>query len=204
LGYPQEKEECSDNCEIAMVRTLARWSVEDYHHMIESGLLAGRQVELIDGQIINMAPERPIHRVTYRQGVKYLEALLGDRAVVFATAPVTLSSDGEPQPDLCIAIPPESRYDERHPEPNDIYWLIEVSNSTLSFDLGEKAQMYARHEIRDYWVIDISGSQLWVHREPSNGAYQSVVRYSMGTVTPLALPEVAVEVERLLHGDRNG
>ena len=182
-----------------MVRTLTRWTVKDYHHMIESGLLAGRQVELIDGQIINMAPELPIHRVTYRRGVKYLEALLANQAVVFATAPVTLPSDGEPQPDICIAIPPESRYDQRHPEPNDIYWLIEVSNSMLSYDLGDKAQMYARHEIQDYWVIDILGRQLWVHREPNNGKYQSVVKYSTGIITPLALPRVEVEVHRLLH-----
>jgi len=182
-----------------MVRTLTHWTVKDYHHMIESGLLAGRQVELIDGQIINMAPELPIHRVTYRRGVKYLEALLGTQAVVFATAPVTLPSDGEPQPDICIAIPPESRYDQRHPEPNDIYWLIEVSNSTLSYDLGDKAQMYARHKIQDYWVIDTTSNQLWVHREPNNGKYQSVVKYLMGIITPLALPQVEVEVHRLLH-----
>jgi len=60
-----------------MVRTLTHWTVADYHQMIESGILAGRHVELIDGQIIDMAPELPIHRVTYRRGVNYLEALLG-------------------------------------------------------------------------------------------------------------------------------
>ena len=183
---------------IAMVRTLTRWTVEDYHHMIESGLLANRQVELIDGHIINIAPELPIHRVTYRRGVKYLEALLDDLTVVFATAPITLPNEGEPQPDICIAIPPESRYDQRHPGPDDIYWLIEVSNSTLSYELGDKAQVYARNQILDYWVIDIPGSQLWIHREPNNGKYQSVVKYSAGKITPLALPSVSVDVHRLL------
>ncbi|EDX77218.1 conserved hypothetical protein [Coleofasciculus chthonoplastes PCC 7420] len=182
-----------------MVRTLTHWTVADYHQMIESGILAGRQVELLDGQIIDMSPELPIHRVTYRRGVKYLEALLGTQAVVFAIAPVTLPSDGEPPPDICIAIPPESRYDQRHPQPQDIYWLIEVSNSTLSYDLNDKAQMYARDQIRDYWVIDIIGSQLWVHREPNQGKHQSVVKYSTGIIIPLALPEVEVEVNRLLH-----
>lgn len=165
--------------------------------MIESGLLAGRQVELIDGQIIDMAPELPIHRVTYRRGAKYLEGLLGDRAVVFATAPITLLS-GEPQPDICIAAPPESRYDERHPLSEDIYWLIEVSNSTLTYDLAEKARSYAQGKIQEYWVLDIKGSQLWVHREPENGEYQSVRRFSSGKVAPLAFPEIEVEVSRLL------
>ena len=59
--------------------------------------------------------------------------------------------------------------------------------------------MYARHEIQDYWVIDISGNQLWVHREPNNGTYPSVVKYSTGLITPLALPQVEVNVHRLLH-----
>ncbi|MBV9389407.1 MAG: Uma2 family endonuclease [Chroococcidiopsidaceae cyanobacterium CP_BM_ER_R8_30] len=181
-----------------MVRTLTHWTVEDYHRMIESGLLAGRQVELIDGQIIDMAPELPIHQVTYRRGVKYLEALLGVRAVVFSTAPITLSGNGEPQPDICIAVPPESRYDERHPQAEDIFFLIEVSNSTLSYDLGEKAQLYARNRIQEYWVVDIPGIQLWVHREPRDGKYQSVVQFSAGKIIPLALPDVEVDVKRLL------
>ena len=166
--------------------------------MIESGLLAGRQVELIDGQIIDMTPELPIHRVTYRRVVKYLEGLLGVRAVVFATAPITLPRSGEPQPDICMARPPETRYDERHPGPDDIYWLIEVSNSTLSYDLGEKAQFYARDRIQEYWVIDVPRSKLWVHREPRDGEYRSLVQLVTGQVRPLALPEVAVEVNKLL------
>jgi len=148
-----------------------------------------------------MAPELPIHRVTYCRGAKYLEERLGDRAVVFATAPVTLPS-GEPQPNICIAAPPESRYDERHPAPEDIYWLIEVSNSTLTYNLEEKARSYAQGKIQEYWVLDIKGSQLWVHlwvhREPENGEYQSVRRFFSGKVAPLALPEIEVEVSKLL------
>lgn len=181
-----------------MVRTFTHWSIADYHRMIENGLLADRQVELIDGHILDMAPELPIHRVTYRRGVKYLEALLQNRAVVFATAPITLPDSSEPQPDICIAVPPESRYDQRHPHPDDICWLIEVSNSTLSYDLGEKAQVYARNHIREYWVIDIPHTQLWVHRQPRDGQYQSVVQGVTGEISPLALPEVTVAVKRLL------
>ncbi|MCP6758456.1 MAG: Uma2 family endonuclease [Fischerella sp. CENA71] len=181
-----------------MTRTLTHWTVEDYHRMIASGLLAGRQVELIDGQIVDMAPELPIHRATYRRGVKYLEALLGDRAVIFSAAPITLPKHGEPQPDICVAVPPESRYDQCHPEPEDIYWLIEVSNSTLAYDLDEKAKLYAKSGIQDYWVLDIAGTQLWVHRNPQNGEYQSVVRVSTGTLTPLLLPGIAIKVARLL------
>lgn len=180
-----------------MVRTLTRWTVEDYHRMIANGVLAGRQVELIDGQIIDMAPELPIHRATNRRGVKYLEALLKERAVVFSAAPITLPSDGEPQPDICIAAPPESQYDFRHPGPADIYWLIEISNSTLSYDLGEKSKIYARDGIKDYWVVDVQRKQLCVHREPKDGTYHSLNQLSSGSISPLLLPDVAILIERL-------
>ncbi len=180
-----------------MVKTLTRWTVADYHHMIATGLLAGRSVELINGQIVDMAPELPIHRATYRRGVKYLEALLGDQAVVFSAAPVTLPNDGEPEPDISIVQPPESRYDSQHPGPVDIYWLIEVSNSTLVYDLGEKARLYAQHNIQDYWVIDIAAKQLWVHRQPSEGTYTSVEKITAGILTPLTMPHIKVQIERL-------
>jgi Uma2 family endonuclease len=180
-----------------MIRILARWSIDDYHQMIENGLLTRRQVELINGQIINMAPELPIHRVTNRRGAKYLEALLGEQAVIFSASPITLPNDGEPQPDICVAVPPESRYDQRHPYPDDIYWLIEVSNSTLAYDLKEKAQLYAEKQIQEYWVIDIIGKQLWIHRQPQDGVYQSIATVSTGKITPLALPQIEVEIGQL-------
>lgn len=180
-----------------MVRSFTHWSVADYHRMIESGLLANRQVELLNGQILDMAPELPIHRVTYRRGARYLEALLGDRAVVFSTAPITLM-DSEPQPDIAIVMSPESRYDDRHPAADDVYWLIEVANSTLAYDLVDKARLYAQNSISDYWVIDIRGKQLWVHRQPGKGEYQSIVQFSSGEISPLVLPEVSVAVNQLL------
>ncbi|OUL32583.1 hypothetical protein BV372_19110 [Nostoc sp. T09] len=182
-----------------MVRTSTKWTVEEYHRMIETGLLAGRQVELIDGNIIDMAPELPIHRATYRRGVKYLESMLGDQGVIFSSAPILLSSNGEPQPDICIAVPPESSYDERHPEPVDIYWLIEVSNSTLSYDLEEKASLYARNGIKEYWVIDIPNSLLWVHRQPVQGQYQSVWQLQSGLIASLAFPDIDLEVDKFLR-----
>ncbi len=167
--------------------------------MIEAGLLAGRQVELLDGNIIDMAPELPIHRATYRRGVRYLESMLGNRVVIFSSAPIVLARNSEPQPDICIAVSPESRYDERHPEPADIYWLIEVSNSTLSYDLEEKASLYALYSIKEYWVIDLPNSQLWVHRQPVQGQYKSVRQLSSGLIASLAFPDIYLEVEKFLH-----
>ena len=181
-----------------MTRTLTKWTIEDYHRMIAAGVLAGRQVELLDGNVVEMAPELPIHRATYRRGSKYLESLLGQRSVVFTASPITLPSNGEPQSDITIAVPPEPRYDSRHPGPDDIYWLIEVSNSTLTFDLEEKAPLYARDHISEYWVVDVPNRQLWVHRQPRDNAYQDILTTSTGVIFPQAFRDVAVQVERLL------
>lgn len=169
--------------------------------MIAAGLLAGRQVELIDGDIVEMAPELPIHRATYRRGEKYLQSVLGDRAVIFTAAPITLPDNSEPQPDICIAAPLESRYDQRHPMPADIYWLIEVSNSTLEYDLGPKANTYASHQIQEYWVIDIPNHQLWIHREPTQVNYQSITHIHSGTLSPLAFPSIDLNVSQILKRD---
>jgi Uma2 family endonuclease len=181
-----------------MTRTATKWSVADYHRMIATGLLAGRQVELLDGDVVEMAPELPIHRATYRRGSQYLAALLGERAIVFTMAPITLPSNGEPQPDIAIVMAPESRYDNRHPGPDDVHWLIEVSNSTLSFDLEAKAHLYARDSIAEYWVVDVPNRQIWVHRHPEAGTYSEKRSLNTGSITPLAFPDLAIQVTRLL------
>ena len=71
-----------------------------------------------------------------------------------------------------------------------------MANSTLAYDLGEKAQLYAQHHIQDYWVIDIAAHQLWAHRQPREG-YISVEKVTSGTLTPVTMPQVNVQVERL-------
>lgn len=98
------------------MKTLAKWSVEDYHRMIEAGILCDRRVELLAGEIVEMSPETPIHYNTTKRGAKYLEALLLDKADVRFNGPVTLT-DSEPEPDIAIVRLPESTYSDRHPEP---------------------------------------------------------------------------------------
>ena len=113
--------------------TLAKWSVDDYHAMITAGILSDRSVELLAGEIIEMSPEGPLHCYTLTEGVKYLRSILEDKAEVQEAHPITLS-DSEPEPDITIIKSPNSRYPTRHPYPEDIYWLIEIANTTLTRD----------------------------------------------------------------------
>ncbi|NJM87504.1 MAG: Uma2 family endonuclease [Hydrococcus sp. RU_2_2] len=179
------------------MKTLAKWSVDDYHHMIEAGILRDRRVELLAGEIVEMSPETPIHYSTAKRGAKYLEELLSDRADVRFNGPITLSNS-EPEPDIAIVRLPESTYNDRHPQPEDIFWLIEVAKTSLKKDVEIKAAIYAASEIQEYWVLDLSARVAIVFRDPQNGCYTNEQTIASGTIVPLAFSHIQVSVEKLL------
>ena len=154
--------------------TTAKWTVEDYHHMIAARILEGRHVELLNGEIVEIAPEGEDHAYSSDEAGEYLIYLLGDRAKVRQGKPITLpQSNSEPEPDLAIVQRLGRDYREHHPYPENIFWLIEYSNSSLSKDLEVKSKVYAVVSISEYWVINLRTMQLIVFREPSNEGYQS-------------------------------
>ena len=177
--------------------TLARWSVEEYHKMISAGVLQNRRVELIEGEIWEMAPEKPPHRRITDRTADYLRELLRGQAKVYEAHPITLS-ESEPEPDLAIVRLPISLYDERHPVPADIYWLIEISDTTLSEDLGRKKRIYARSQIEEYWVVDLKVRKLKVFRLPINNEYTEEIERVESEIVPLAFPALQIAVKRLL------
>ncbi len=178
--------------------TLAKWSVEDYHLMIESGVLNNRSVELLEGEIIEMSPEGPLHRFTNDTVAEYLRELLRGRAKVFEAHPITLNKS-EPEPDIAVVRLPNSNYLTRHPYPEDIYWLIEISNTTLEEDLGRKKTIYANAGINEYWIINLKTTEIIVFREPSGNDYKTRFTVNEGTITPNSFPELQIEIKTLLH-----
>ena len=180
------------------MKTLAKWTVEDYHGMIEAEVLCDRKVELLEGEIIEMSPETPIHYNRTKRGTEYLEELLRGRADVCFNGPITLESS-EPEPDIAIVRLPESAYDTRHPGPEDIYWLIEVAKTSLTKDLDLKATIYAAANIQEYWVLDLANPRLIVFRESQSHRYVSEQIFQTGTLSPLAFPDIQLEIKRLLN-----
>jgi Uma2 family endonuclease len=178
------------------MKTIAKWSIKDYHHMIEAGILQNRQVELLEGEIIEMSPETPFHYNSVKRGVKYLEKLLEDKADVRFNGPITLP-DSEPEPDVAIVKLPESSYDNLHPYPEDIYWLIEVANTSLKQDLEIKKTIYAQANIQEYWIMILQTQQLIVFRAPKGKKYLSETTFTAGSISPLAFPEIKVLLEHL-------
>lgn len=176
--------------------TLAKWSVEDYHKMLAAGILNNRRVELIAGKIIEMSPEGPLHRYINVTVAKYLRNILAEFAEVYESHPITLN-DSEPEPDIAIVKKPDNRYLERHPFPEDIYWLIEIGDTTLAYDLNYKSKIYANSKIPEYWVLDLKAKQLTVFRQPVRENYQQTIKLVSGIINPLPFPKIKVAIKNL-------
>ncbi len=177
-----------------------QWTVGDYYRMLDAGILTeDDRVELLNGQILEMSPQRPPYTTATKRAYDYLKPLLSGRADVRAQSPITLSSHSEPEPDIAVVAIDELEYSDHHPEPNEIFLLIEVADTTLERDLGEKAITYAQAQIQDYWVVDVRRRQLRVFRHPAGGIYE--LQQLLGeddVLSLLAFPEINVSMNRLL------
>jgi Uma2 family endonuclease len=180
-----------------MTLIAAKWSIDDYHQMVDTGLLDNRSVELISGEIIQMAPEGVGHSFYCSHTAEYLRALFGDRVRVHEAHPITLANDSEPEPDIAILKTPASRYRTHHPYPDDIFWLIEIANSTLVKDLGVKKELYAAAGISEYWVMNLQENKLVVFRDLNADIYQSETHLNSGTICPISFPNLEVDIKRL-------
>jgi len=178
------------------MKILTKWAVEDYHQMIEAGILQNRAVELLAGEIVEMSPEKPSHTFYGEELADYLRVSLTGKALIREARPITLANS-EPEPDIAVVKSPRERYRFCHPQPEDIFWLIEISDSTLAKDLQLKSTIYAAAGIEEYWILNLQKKQLIVFRSPQGREYLSQQIITQGTVSPLAFPEVEVSVERL-------
>lgn len=114
-------------------------------------------------------------------------------------SPITLRYDSEPEPDIAVVAIDELEYSLRHPEPNEIFLLIEVADSTRVRDLGEKVSAYAQANIQDYWVVDVRERQVHIFRNPFGGNYQQKrLLDESNSCSLLAFPEIDVSISRLL------
>ena len=182
-----------------MTLTTYKWTVETYHHAIDAGLFADESVELLRGSLVVMAPEGEPHAYYNSEISDYLRQLLGDRAKVRGAHPITLPNDSEPEPDVAIVQPLGREYLQHHPYPENIFWLIECSQATLTKDLTEKKVIYAEAGVQEYWVVDLQNHQLIVFKNLLNGAYATKQTLTTGIISPLSFPELQVSVSELFR-----
>ena len=177
-----------------------RITVDEYHRMAEVGLLApDAQVELIDGEIIDMAPIGPSHSSVVRELTRLLVTTVGDNAIVQIQGVIRLDNASEPQPDVAVLAQRDHRYRYAHPSSHDTLLLIEVSDSTLAYDRDVKLPLYARHGIPEVWIFDLQNRELHVHRAPQGGRYADErVTKALGLTRMAMLPGLAVDLSDVL------
>ncbi|MDB9400099.1 Uma2 family endonuclease [Microcystis aeruginosa CS-567/02-A1] len=180
---------------------VAKWTIDEYHSMIDAGILDERKVELLEGEIVEMSPEGEPHAYCSHEAGQYLTNLLGTRATIRQAKPITLPNDSEPEPDLAIVQSLGREYREHHPYPENIFWLIEYANSSLEKDLALKSKIYAAAGILEYWVVNLKKLHLVVFRDILDGEYATKQTLTTGTIQPLAFPDISISVEQIC--DRN-
>jgi Uma2 family endonuclease len=170
--------------------TMRRWTVDQYHELIDKEVLTSDdKVELLDGWIVEKMPQKPPHASTTQrvQGVVY--RVLPKGWDCRCQLPVTLLTS-EPEPDIAIVSGGADDYESRHPGPDDIGVLIEITRSSIYKDRVEKAKIYAEAKIPEYWIVYVSKGMIEVFSKPTNGKecrYRQVKQYFKNDSIPLTL-----------------
>ncbi len=176
-----------------------KWTIDDYHQMIAAGILSDRPVELLNGEIVEMAPEGEPHAHLSSEAADYLREALRGQAKIREGKPITLPDNSEPEPDIAVVQNLGDIYLAHHPYPENIFWVIEYSNTSLRKDLEVKTKTYAQAGILEYWVINLKRMELVVFREPGEDDYREKRTLIDGQVSPIAFPEVAIAVGQFLR-----
>jgi Uma2 family endonuclease len=173
------------------------FNVTEYHLMVEAGILTeDDRVELIDGEIIAMSPVGSRHAACVDRLNALLHALLGGAAIVRVQSPVVLNDYREPQPDLALLRPQADFYAQGHPAPGDVFWVVEVAETSGGYDREVKLGLYAESAIAEVWLIDLTREILEVYTQPVNGVYQSLQSLGRGqALRPESFPHLALAAD---------
>jgi len=168
-----------------------RFTVSEYHRMAEAGILGeDDRVELIDGQIYVMSPIGSQHAACVNHLSRLFILGVHDQAVVHIQNPILLTPNSEPEPDVALLAPRDDAYAARHPRPDEVMLIVEVSGSSLAFDQTTKLPLYAQSGIPEVWIVALQEDQLHIHREPSASGYaEHAIRERGDTLTVHALPD---------------
>lgn len=181
-----------------------RWTVAEFHQLWEDGWFEGTKPMLLDGEIYLMPIPGTLHNGGVILADYAIKSIFTQGFVVRIQMPLVLSQRTDPLPD--VAVLAGTARGQLTTQATSALLVIEVSDTSLATDLGEKAWLYAAAGIADYWVADLNGRRLIVHRDPrpdpaspSGSSYATVVTLTPGqTVSPLAAPQATVNVADLL------
>lgn len=176
-----------------------QFSVEEYYKLGEAGIFhEDDRVELLNGEIVIMAPIGTRHMKAVRRLINNMARKFGRHCLVDAQNPLMIDGQSVPQPDILL-LRPEADVRDSAPIPEDVLLLVEVADTSLLYDMRDKRDAYARNGIAEYWLLDLTRNQLHVFRDPAAGGYRSeqVIR-AAESIAPLAFPETPVALSDLL------
>jgi len=178
---------------------MRRWTREEYDRMIAAGVFApGERLELVEGEILQMPPQGSSRFTAIRLVEDALRGAFGAAFEVRAQAPLAISPDSEPEPD--IAVVPASARDYRNAHPATALLVVEVADSTLEYNRGRKGRLYARAGIGEYWIVNLIDSCVEAYRDPEQQGYRSSHRFTAADqISPLAAPEAKIAVAEILR-----
>jgi hypothetical protein len=167
--------------------------------MARAGILPeDSRVELINGEIIDMAPIGSRHAAAVKQLTRILNRAVGDTAIVSVQDPIHLDPHTEPQPDLALLRPRDDFYKTAHPRAADVLLVIEVADTSLHYDREIKLPLYARHGIPEVWLVDLLNNRINRFREGAADGYrQENEAVELDRVSPMNLPQVALDLSTL-------
>jgi Uma2 family endonuclease len=182
-----------------LLRHRHRYSVDDYYRMADAGILkADNRVELIDGDVIEMPPIRPLHASMVTELQNLLIKAVGDTAIVRVQNPVRLGPTDEPEPDLAVVTHPAIKYRTRHPEPADILLLVEVADSSVGLDREVKLVRYACTGVPETWLVDVNARTITRFHDPGPNGYRQHEDISDRKAIPLpGIANVVVDLRQL-------
>jgi Uma2 family endonuclease len=177
-----------------------RLTVEQYHRMVETGVLApDSRVELIEGVIVEMPPIGSLHAGTVNRLTHALTRAVGSRAIVAVQNSVRLGDWSEPQPDFALLRPRDDFYTAKTPEPGDVLLIIEVAHTSSVYDRRIKVPLYAQHRIPELWIIDLDAALLRCWSAPRGDGYERAAEVATpGPMSVQALPGVVVDLTGVL------
>lgn len=181
-----------------ILEPIHRWTRQQYEDMVLQDIFQpGERVELIDGLIIDMSPQKSFHAVAIRLVEEALRSAFATGHDVRVQMPLALDDTSEPEPD--VAVVPGKVRDYTHAHPTTAVLVVEVADATLRLDRNTKQAVYARNGIVEYWIVNLKNNSLEVYREHQADHYRfQAILHSSDTVQPLVRPDHAIAVADLL------
>jgi Uma2 family endonuclease len=189
-----------------IAQTLRRqFTVHDYARMREAGILTeDDRVELLDGEIYLMSPLGPLHIAIVNRLNKLLMRQIGDDAILSIQNAVQLNDYSEPQPDVALLSPRDDYYAQALARPDDILLLIEVADSSFTYDRDQKLPRYAASNIAEVWIIDVDQRVVEQYVQPLQGQYTQLTKILLGqAIQSKTMPQLHFTTDQLFSEQRH-